>query len=83
MQCDARMRPFPNDTEVRCEKDSNHGGIEHSGVIKDYAYPGSETRLTWYESDRRTFYGEWPGYCEKLEGEQCILPAKHPGRCAV
>jgi DNA-binding sugar fermentation-stimulating protein len=73
--CDARIRPFRpvNQVELTCEVDDDH--LEHSGTIHDYAYPGSKTVLHWYENDRRTFHGEWPGDCP----EDCILPMGHRG----
>lgn len=74
MSCDARMRPFPNDTEISCEID-NSAHSEHKGTLHDYAYPGSATVFHWSESDRRTFHGTWPGPCPEL----CVLPAGHRG----
>jgi len=77
--CDAAIRPFPDPShEIRCEQLKHEIG-PHSGIIRNYAFPGSETRLTWYPGDRRTFHGEWPGPC-KFFG--CILPNNHPGECA-
>lgn len=78
-QCSAGIRPFPNDTEIRC--DGPRGHSTHEGEVHDYAYPGSVTRVAWDDADRRCFYGDWPGPCEKIEG--CICPAGHGGRCAV
>lgn len=74
MSCDAKIRPFPNPTEVACEADGDHD--QHFGVLRDYAYPGSETRLQWLESDRRTYHGDWPGACESAG---CPLPLGHGG----
>jgi hypothetical protein len=71
--CDARIRPMPNDTEIRCERDDDH--TEHRGTLRDYAWAGSATMLDWQDDDRRTFYGTWPGRCP--EGG-CVLPAGHP-----
>lgn len=84
MTCNARIRPFRmiNDVEVRCEKDVNHGGTTHSGVLRDYAHSGSETQVTWYETDRRLFYSDWPGACNAGILEGCVLPRRHQGRCA-
>lgn len=76
--CDAHMRPFPNDTEVGCEEEGEHD--THKGVLRNYAYQGSETILTWYEQDRRTYHGEWPGPCDEAG---CILPLGHYGRHAT
>lgn len=73
--CTAKIRPFPNDTEIRCErKDPPHD--RHESVIRDYAYPGSETKLTWDEWDQRNFHGEW-SRCPWPTG--CILPGTHIG----
>lgn len=77
--CDARIRPFPNPTEIRCEQEDGHDGL-HVGVLRDYAYEGSETTIDWEDGDRRTFYGEYPGPCTKTDG--CVLPAGHPRDCA-
>lgn len=78
MSCDAKIRPFPGDTGLACSRGA-HGDDRHEGVIRNAAYPGSETRITWYESDRRNYHGEWPGACEPLVG--CVLPNGHAGRC--
>jgi hypothetical protein len=72
--CDARIRPFAGDTEVRCQRNDAH--TEHDGNLRDYAWPGSVSTIHWQDDDRRTFYGEWPGRCG-LGG--CVLPANHPG----
>jgi hypothetical protein len=75
--CDARLRPFPNDTEIRCGKlPGTHP--THEGTLRDYAYPGSATTFTWQDDDRRNFYGEWPGQCP----ENCVLPLHHRGQHA-
>lgn len=79
MKCDARIRPFPNGTEVACEREGAHG--RHEGVLRDYAYSGSEIKMAWTEGDRRTFHGEWPGYCTATVRD-CILPSGHHGGCA-
>lgn len=79
--CDAAIRPFPNDTEVRC--DGEHVGPYHGGDLLDYAYPGSKTRMTWDEYDRRTFHGEWPGPCDqRRRAIPCVLPRGHRGEHA-
>lgn len=75
MGCSAKIRPFPNDTELQCElEDESHE--THESVLRNYAYPGSETRMTWLDSDRRTFRGNWVP-CPWDEG--CILPLLHKG----
>lgn len=76
--CDAKIRPFSTPTDVLCEKPSEPHD-EHQAVLRDYAYPGSETVLTWQESDRRTFRGLYiPCDDEGL----CVLPRNHRGSCA-
>jgi hypothetical protein len=77
--CDARIRPFPNDTEVECGITGIHN--LHIGDLNDQAYPGSKTTIRWFESDRRTFHGEWPGACAKTKA--CMLPNEHRGDCVI
>lgn len=74
--CDAKIRPFPNDTEIRCERD-DHADMEHSAILRDYAFPGSETMLSWQEDDRRNFRGDW-----RKCPAACVLPIHHHGRHA-
>ncbi|MGH3300949.1 MAG: hypothetical protein ACRDOK_04525 [Streptosporangiaceae bacterium] len=87
MSCNWSIRPFSNDTQVDCAK-REHLELtdpEHQAVLRDYAYPGSSTIITWLAGDRREFSGSWPGYCTKLGLHQlssCKLPAGHGGRCA-
>lgn len=78
--CNAAMRPFPtgNETEIRCELEGEHD--RHMGTLRDYAYKGSKTKMEWQELDRRTFHGEWPGYCSLRE--DCVLPDGHRGNHA-
>lgn len=81
MTCTARIIPFRGNPTIDCELDHNAhdmpGGrdVQHEGALRDYAYPGSVTKISWMESDRRTFRGEfipcdWPS---------CILPIHHRG----
>lgn len=82
MKCDAKIRPFPNDTELECESlcdSSQHEGF-HEAMLRDYAYSGSATKISWEESDRRTFRGEWRP-CSITVG--CVLPGGHPRACAL
>jgi hypothetical protein len=88
MTCDARIRPFPPrlaqpDVEIACAMGDppKHGPNSHSGVLRDYAYPGSETVISWEEGDRRTYHGDWPGACGRIAG--CLLPAGHHRDCAT
>jgi hypothetical protein len=79
MRCTAKIRPFPHPSdEFQCERDE-HKDDQHSVTLRDYAYKGSESKLAWYESDRRTFRGDW------MECPQtaCILPAGHRGSHAL
>lgn len=78
MNCTAKIRPFPNPTELACEHDGT-GWHEHHATLRDYAYPGSATIITWHEADRRTYRGTW----QPCTGEECTLPAGHPGRHAT
>lgn len=71
MTCDAR--PFPNDTEVACEVPGEHS--VHQGGVRDYAYPGSHTRISWLEEDRRNYHGTWFGPCPLCPH----LPVGHSG----
>jgi hypothetical protein len=94
--CTWSIRPFPGETQVSCEKQEHvwqaaseeviAGTAEHRTVLRDYAWPGSATEITWLAGDRREFSGEWPGYCTRLGshgGRQiCTLPAEHRGSCA-
>lgn len=75
MNCDAHMRPFPNDTELSCELGVDDHDTHHA-VLRDYAYPGSTTTIEWNDADRRTFHGPWPGECDV---EHCPLPSGHHG----
>lgn len=77
--CDAAIRPFPNELEVRCEIDSNVEHRNHKAVLRDYAYQGSETTIEWFESDRRNYHGKFPGYCR----DSCTLPLGHAGSHAL
>ncbi len=43
-------------------------------MLRDYAYPGSATQLTWMDDDRRTFRGDYVECPER----GCVLPAGHP-----
>ena len=78
MSCDAKIRPFPDNREVACEEQGDHE--KHRGVVRDMAYPGSETAITWFESDRRTYHGDWPGACTSCRAHQARLPRGHAGR---
>lgn len=80
--CDAKIRPFPNDLELQCERLVPHEdpATQHMAVLRNYSFPGSETEIVWYEDDRRTFRGEWKS-CTTTKG--CILPNDHHGRCAL
>lgn len=73
--CDAKIRPFPNVTELACERDAGHGDY-HRGTLRDYAYRGSETVVEWAEDDHRTFRGEW----RPCSQAGCVLPQDHRGR---
>lgn len=74
--CTARIRPLSNDTEIACALAGEH--LEHEGTLRDYAYAGSATTVSWFEDDRRNFHGDWPGLCPA----DCTLPAGHRGNHA-
>lgn len=74
-RCPARIRPFPGVLVVQCERTHVIDDDRHAGVIRDYAYPGSQTVLTWFDDDRRSFSGEWV----ECPVSPCILPANHRG----
>jgi hypothetical protein len=76
--CDAGIRPMRDNTELICELQLPHR--DHQAMLKDYAYSGSRTLITWHEDDRRNFHGEWPGPCED---DTCLLPHGHRGAHAT
>lgn len=89
--CPWSIRPFPNETQVDCERDVHlppptPEAAQHKGVLRGYAFPGSETVVAWYAGDRREFEGNWPGYCTQLGShggrQNCTLPAGHRGNHA-
>lgn len=73
-RCPARIRPTEAIGVIACLEPDGHGP-QHQGVIADFAYPGSRTRLTWLDSDRRNFTGDWI----KCPHGSCLLPANHRG----
>lgn len=79
-QCPAKIRPFPNNTELHCEVRHRKDRLtnDHAAVLRNYAYPGSETRISWQDSDRRTFTGDWV----ECPVQPCVLPANHRGEHA-
>jgi len=84
--CDAGIRPFTParfDVELRCEVGDHPDSVKHAGVLRDYAYPGSQTTIAWLEMDRRTFHGEYPGDCPGDSFSKCILPRTHRGTHAT
>ena len=74
-QCRAKIRPFPDETEIQCIEDDSQPHSNHAGIVSDYAYPGSKSKLNWNDRDRRTFRGDWTS-CDQ---STCILPAGHWG----
>ncbi len=75
-RCPFRMRPFPSFTVIDCTLPAGHDA-NHVGALRDYAYPGSITQVTWLHSDRRTFSGPFI----ECPTRGCILPAGHPRKC--
>lgn len=57
------------------------GDPRHHAVLRDYAYPGSETGVDWKAGDRREYIGDWPGICQR--SPDCNLHAGHHGRCVA
>lgn len=76
-RCDAKIRPFPNDTELQCDGELDTH-LNHEATLRDYAFPGSVTTISWFDLDRRTFRGDWAP-CSATAG--CVLPHGHHGRC--
>lgn len=75
--CPWKIRPFPDDRELRCEKPMGDapGSHVHQATLRDYAYPGSETTISWQHSDRRNFTGPWFPW----QDPGCVLPSGHRG----
>lgn len=80
--CDAKIRPMrpAAEVEVQCELPGDDHA-QHSAIIRDYAYEGSQTVIQWLENDRRTFRGTWQQCPNKHRPDmtQCILPNRHRG----
>lgn len=76
MKCDAKIRPLPNNTELECEEHHAEvaGDTLHKAVLRNYAHKGSITDIVWFESDRRTFRGDWEK-CPTV----CAFPVGHRG----
>ena len=74
MSCEAHIRPFPDAVEIDCDLPDD-GHAMHAGALRNYAYPGSVTKVEWARDDRRSFDGLWPGPCPETG---CVLPAGHP-----
>lgn len=79
LTCNAKIRPFRpmNEIELACDLGESHSR-HHGATLRDYAYPGSETRITWADTDRRNFRGLFVP-CGDNDAP-CILPWKHGGR---
>lgn len=81
--CQAKIRPFRPVNEVELQCSLGAGIHPHEAVLRNYAYKGSETRITWADSDRRNFEGEFaPCGVETPGRTPCILPALHRDECA-
>ena len=76
-RCPARIRPFSTPVIIECEAPAD-GHTTHTGALRDYAYPGSRTELTWLDNDRRNFTGDWV----ECPVRGCVLPAGHRKACA-
>ena len=79
-RCGARIRPMVpiSSIELRCERPDTHVESTHSSTLRDYAYPGSATVVSWLDHDRRNFTGEWI----ECPVQPCTLPANHRGNHA-
>lgn len=55
-RCDAALHLSGHDIDVYCELDLPHN--DHQAVLRDWAFPGSVTILTWHEDDSRNFHRE-------------------------
>lgn len=79
LQCPNKIRPFwpRNATELKCHQVVNHGGTEMA-ILRDYAFPGSETVIDWSADDRRNFTGI---FVPCLIEQGCMLPSNHRGEC--
>lgn len=85
-RCGARIRPMVpiNSTELRCERPDAHVESTHTldrlhvSTLRDHAYPGSATVVSWLDDDRRNFTGEWV----ECPVQPCTLPANHRGNHA-
>jgi hypothetical protein len=87
MNCDAKIRPFPDATELQCEVLHTVQPVDdaatHRATLRNYAYPGSMTGISWRENDRRTFRGQWAPCANRNKHViNCVLPAGHRGGCA-
>lgn len=76
--CPAKIRPMTAQVEINCERKA-HSDLQHRGTLRDFAYPGSATTITWMDTDRRNFTGEFIE-CPQLG---CVLPWGHRGEHAL
>ncbi len=76
--CTAKIRPFPDDTELTCFLDEHGVDMKHWAILKDYAGPNTSSDIYWFEDDRRTFRGDWI----RCPHEICTLPKEHSGHHA-
>lgn len=83
MDCPQRIRPLPDRlVELTCEGDHEADSTTHTSTLRDYAFPGSATKLSWLGDDRRSYTGEWSPCPVRLAGGfTCILPGGHRGAC--
>lgn len=80
MKCSARIRPFADTPIYECILNQEDGHDFHQGEIRDMAYPGSLTLLSWHETDRRNFRGDWiPCDVHVPWQGSCTLPRNHTG----
>jgi hypothetical protein len=71
--CMAKIRPFPNDTELTCSLPDHGSDINHRANMKDNIYPYFSANFTWFDEDLRAFRGDWIECTDK----NCILSREH------
>ncbi|MDQ3573651.1 MAG: hypothetical protein M3404_01820 [Actinomycetota bacterium] len=73
-RCPSKVRPFRDDTEMRCDLPARHAIRLHEA---SYRCAGSVARVSWADVHRRAFEGEW-WPCSR---SACVLPNGHGVEC--
>ncbi len=76
--CTAKIRPFPDDTELTCFLNEHESETKHVANVKKHPNAERSTDIYWFEEDRRTFRGDWV----LCPNKTCILPSGHRGNHA-